>query len=238
MTKWRPPARADPPTSSLPRTTRCSAERCRRSSEGRYPQGPNEVALGAETAAALGAAVGDSVTVETLDGGEPMTLTVTRHRRGVGHARSRARLRRATGHVAGAAVRRRPARRVQPHGEPLRLGVRRRRPVPCSPTSGSSRSPCPPTCSASVRSARSRGCSPGSSACSPQRRCSTPCSRRCAAAGATWRSPGRSGSARAGPLLHWDGRRSSLLPSEAPPVCCSARSPGRRSGGSSLTTSA
>ena len=46
-------------------------------SEGRYPQGPNEVALGAETADTLGATVGDSVTVETLDRGQPVALTVT-----------------------------------------------------------------------------------------------------------------------------------------------------------------
>jgi hypothetical protein len=45
--------------------------------DGRYPQGTNEVALGAETAAALGATVGDAVTVDSFDGGEPTTLTVS-----------------------------------------------------------------------------------------------------------------------------------------------------------------
>ena len=38
--------------------------------EGRLPQGPDEVALGVTTAASLGASVGDTVVVDTDDGGE------------------------------------------------------------------------------------------------------------------------------------------------------------------------
>ena len=45
-----------------------------------------------------------------------------RHRRVVGHDRSRTCLRRPAGHVADAAVPRRRPRRVQPHGQRLRLG--------------------------------------------------------------------------------------------------------------------
>ncbi len=45
-------------------------------SEGAYPQGPDQVALGSETAAALGATVGDTVTVQP-DDGPPVTLTVS-----------------------------------------------------------------------------------------------------------------------------------------------------------------
>ena len=44
--------------------------------DGAYPQGPDQVALGSETAAALGATVGDTVTVEP-DDGPPVTLTVS-----------------------------------------------------------------------------------------------------------------------------------------------------------------
>ena len=45
--------------------------------DGRYPQGPNEVALGAATAAGLGARVGDGVTIATMGGGQPIALTVS-----------------------------------------------------------------------------------------------------------------------------------------------------------------
>ena len=44
--------------------------------DGAYPQGPDQVAIGSETAAALGATVGDTVTLEP-DDGPPLTLTVT-----------------------------------------------------------------------------------------------------------------------------------------------------------------
>ncbi len=45
--------------------------------EGRSPQGTDEVALGAATAAALGAGVGDAVTIAPIGGGTPMPLTVS-----------------------------------------------------------------------------------------------------------------------------------------------------------------
>ena len=45
--------------------------------DGRYPQGPDEVALGAATADGLGARVGDRLTIETMDGGQPVSLTVS-----------------------------------------------------------------------------------------------------------------------------------------------------------------
>ena len=44
--------------------------------DGAYPQGPDQVAIGSETAAALGATVGDTVTLEP-DDGPPLTLTVS-----------------------------------------------------------------------------------------------------------------------------------------------------------------
>ncbi len=45
--------------------------------EGDYPQRPDEVALGAATAADLGAGVDDVVTVAPVDGGQPIELRVT-----------------------------------------------------------------------------------------------------------------------------------------------------------------